>query len=605
MAIAPNAKKPVKPTQSPRATPTARSLARRALNPLALLCLLLLPYFAVFLAIRVQPAAEQFHRFQPFFLTTDFFRAFLVRPGGPVEYATAFLHHVAVSNWAASVLLAAVCGLGALLTSLLGKRLEQDFAPPASMVPLTLPALAAVSNLGQGLQLGLGYIMATAAIWGLIAWCGRMSGGRLMTGFTLALLVTYLGGWWAGSLFACWAALDSFGRNERVAALGWAALGIGATIPGGWATGNQWPEGVWLGIILHLLPPLICALGTLLSTRTPRRRWPRLVAPWLAVVMATGGGIAAWLSHDDLGAIRARIDFLAHQEAWSEVLREADQLPAVDISSEIRRQLALYEQGSLLDRLFTFTNQVVWNLLPGLDEGVDACRAQSQTLFRLGHVGIAEHFAHEALEWEGERPDVLRLLASINILKERPKAAQVFLNVLAQMPAQRAGARQWLRELEADPAGTKNPELSRVRPLIPRTDLPHDDLPTEPSLRQLLHANPSNRMALQYLLAHYLLQLDLKGVTDNLGRLRQQGWTQLPRHLQEAILLREKTDSVQIDCLGWGLSPEIEQRFRRLTEALERGDHLTPTGRHRLTAEFGDTFWHYYLVRQTAARPNS
>jgi hypothetical protein len=77
-------------------------------------------------------------------------------------------------------------------------------------------------------------------------------------------------------------------------------------------------------------------------------------------------------------------------------------------------------------------------------------RAQSETLLELGQVSEAERLAHEALELEGDRPDLLWVLAQINVLKDRPKAARIFLNALRQVPFQCERAETRPRELDRD-----------------------------------------------------------------------------------------------------------------------------------------------------------
>ena len=62
-------------------------------------------------------------------------------------------------------------------------------------------------------------------------------------------------------------------------------------------------------------------------------------------------------------------------------------------------------------------------------------------MFELGQVNEAEHMAQESLEFDGDRPDVLRVLAKINIIKGRPQAAAVFLNALRQIPFRAPGPR--------------------------------------------------------------------------------------------------------------------------------------------------------------------
>ncbi|HWI59105.1 MAG TPA: DUF6057 family protein, partial [Bacillota bacterium] len=301
----------------------------------------------------------------------------------------------------------------------------------------------------------------------------------------------------------------------------------------------------------------------------------------------------------------AQIEYYASQKDYEKVLTTAASVKGLKPAAEIRLQLALYHSGRLCQDLFSFTNQANWRLLPSLGGGLDASRAQSQTLLELGQVSEAEHLAHEALEWEGERPETLRLLAQINILKDRPQAARVFLNVLRQVPTQRQWAENYLRQLAANPRLPEDKELALIRTRLVKTDLPHVDIPVETFMRQLLHSNPRNQMALEYLMAHYLVSLEMGKLVERLKDLDAFGYTTLPRHLEEAILLHQQIKHVQVDLCGHPIRPETLQRFQQWSEAIRQGAFMSPQGRAELARDFGDTYWYYFLARQGANNPSN
>jgi hypothetical protein len=273
-------------------------------------------------------------------------------------------------------------------------------------------------------------------------------------------------------------------------------------------------------------------------------------------------------------------------------------------SSEVRLHLALYHTGRLTSDLFSFPNQVGWDLLPGLSKGTEPCRAESQTLLELGQVGPAEHYAHEAWEMEGDRPDTLNIIAKINILKDRPRAARVFLNLARQFPFEGEWAASALEDMKSDPALSHDPEIARIRGLMVTTDLPHDECPTEQLLRQLLHSNKTNQMAFEYLVAHYLLTLELKKVMERVGQMPELGYQGIPRHCEEAILLFQQRNHILVDLRGRSVRPETIQRFRAFSEPMRNRAFQTAEGRAAMARDFGDTYWFYYYTRPAAMRNN-
>jgi hypothetical protein len=588
--------------------------------------------------LRIEPALEYEHSAPVFLLSRSFFRPFLTYPGGLVDYAAAFLAQLsrddrlgALSFTVMGVLiyLAARTLLGKLSG---GAPSVAPYGPPLVLLFLRerydFPSLA----IGLGLLLCLGLAMSYLMLPRTTSW------RRWAVCWAGAALLFYVAGVWPCLLFAVLCGLHHVVRQRQgLMGLGCAALVL--VTPLGWLClpdtdlaklfspwGKEMP-GLYLaavylcfavaGVVLTLWP-----LASPPREHGPQARHkPAKAVPARPTIRRTGtrrvlalsvmllGWAAVWFGLDRPRKARAQIEYYASRHQHQEVLTAAARLQALDSASEVRLHLALYHTGRLGQDLFSFTNQAGWELMPALKHGLPACRPQSETLFELGQVNLAEHYAHEALEWEGERPDILRLLARVNILKGRPRAARTFLNVLAQVPLQRAWAQSWLRELEANPGLPDNAELARIRSRMVSTDLPHISLPTDSVLRQLLHANRKNQMAFEYLMAHYLLTRQVEKIVEEIGRLNDFAYTEIPRHYEEALLLHQQAKgSAAVDLQGRQIRPATLRRFQEFTAAVRRQAPDTPEGRQALVRDFGDTFWYHYVagrsaIDQSADRP--
>ena len=66
-------------------------------------------------------------------------------------------------------------------------------------------------------------------------------------------------------------------------------------------------------------------------------------------------------------------------------------------------------------------------------------------------------------------------------------------------------------------------------------------LELESLLLRLLKRNRHNRMAFEYLMAHYLLTDKLEKLVANLYRFGDFDYPQLPRHCQEALIIYQET----------------------------------------------------------------
>ena len=307
------------------------------------------------------------------------------------------------------------------------------------------------------------------------------------------------------------------------------------------------------------------------------------------------------LTFDSSHRAIAQIEWAAQQGRWERVIKTARGLRGrPGPATRLAIHQALFHTGRLTEDLFKFPQQKGTDLLPSLRDGVKVCAPLSDTLIELGQVNLAEHYAHEALETTGERPRLLWQLARINVLLDRPRAARVFLHRLRQVPFHREEAGRRLRALEADPTLATEPDIARVRPLRATTDQAESHLPTELLLRQLLQSNRRNRMAFEYLLAHYLLTDQPDAVVGQLEALGGFGSWQTPRHIEEAMLVHLAAQGdVEPEVGGRRVSADTVRRHRELGARLsQHGNRLTGL-ETQLARKFGDTYWFYRLFGAT------
>jgi tetratricopeptide (TPR) repeat protein len=227
----------------------------------------------------------------------------------------------------------------------------------------------------------------------------------------------------------------------------------------------------------------------------------------------------------------------------------------------------------------------------------------SNMLFDLGHVNYAEKWAHEALAIEGNRPWILKRLALINVLKGRIEAARTFAGLLQRSPLHKAWADRLMHALDVNPAMPGNRELARIRTCLFTADHPGNYAETEEMLGQLLEEDPKNRMAYDYLMAHYMLTGQLDRLVRNLGRLQGFGVPTIPQYYQQALAmyntaLREKGLPGVYEPL---VSRAVHERLSRFRKALRRHNRDLEAGRAGLAAEFGDTYWYYYIFNESGA----
>ena len=315
---------------------------------------------------------------------------------------------------------------------------------------------------------------------------------------------------------------------------------------------------------------------------------PGLWLPVFALIIA--------LSHPTQGKLLAEIDWCAGRSDWARIIELGRKVREPDSASVHDINRALAHGDLLLDRMFEFPQKREWEFWINLSKSMDLTKLvkSSELLLELGHVNRAERMAAESLELNGYSPEILQQLFLISVLKGQPKTGLPFLNLLSCTLWHRGWAESYRQALEIDPALSNDVGLQKVRPLMVRQDyvgaIP-DNVLMQISLRQ----NPENRLSFQYLMAFYLLSGQLEKVAQNLERVRALQLPVLPRHLQEAIVLFEKTNpGTQLDLHGLAISPSIEQRYQRFNEAAVRC--TAETAPVLLAKEFGDSYWYFFIA---------
>lgn len=276
---------------------------------------------------------------------------------------------------------------------------------------------------------------------------------------------------------------------------------------------------------------------------------------------------------------------------WAGVLAVLANDPLTNAARRLYAVRALAETGRLPTELFTFFHTVGPELLAARPLRAQRAMAHAaDTVLELGHLNLAERWAFDSLEMEGETPAVLRLLVRIHLLKDLPRAAEVFANRLALATGKdpSAGA-AWL--------AAEAPAVERLRTNLVTTDEVGVPLTTETVLRRAWQANPRNRMAFEFLMAHYLLTRQLPAAMEVLAAQWQGSDATLPRHYAEAVVLfRHLQGSAGLARTGLAerVPPAVEARFRAFAEQMQQAGSEVHARLRRIARDFANTYWFYH-----------
>lgn len=565
-----------------------------------------------------------------FFWGTDFFIPFLHRPGGLATYAAAFLAQLDYLAWLGGLVAVIETALLYLASRSLFFQINLTSSGLAAFAPICLWLILQNRYAFPVAEITVGLLLA---LWFSVLYSRFLSRPPVFrlplfwllvlvlfwgAGTTSALSVIGIGGFCElrcnrqlRSAIACWLAVLLV---PLVCYL--AEIGLLATLP---SWGSGWPA--LAAILLYAFYPLAFAIlmfgfpdrsrGDSSRPQSaylpadqhqgkPTRRYTNIRLQWPRYALGLSFAALLYFSLDRQEQTSLRVSYFADEKQWDKVLANASPNALANPATRLYATLALFHTGRLASDLFSLRQTKADDLLPDTSRGLQVCPPLAETLLELGQINLAEHWASEVLELRGAHPPVLKTLAYINVLKNRPEAARIFFTRLEQIPFQRAWAARRLQALSVDARLSSDPELVPLWPRVVTTDNPDYQLATTSLLQQLLLSSPRNSMAFQYLMAHYLLTLQLDKLVGELWRLDQLACTDIPRHYEEAILLFLKSNPGKtVDLKGRRIRPATLRRFNALDVLMNQNQGRTAGLEPNLHRNFGDTLWFYFLFGQT------
>ncbi|MHC4744588.1 MAG: DUF6057 family protein [Planctomycetota bacterium] len=252
------------------------------------------------------------------------------------------------------------------------------------------------------------------------------------------------------------------------------------------------------------------------------------------LLLAIAGGAGFFCRNEDLRT-RFKVDYYAYHKMWPQLLTTAQRSPRDPfVAHAVNR--ALYHVGRLGYDMFSWPQHSDYLFLS--DEKYRWMYWQIFDVFlEIGVVNMAENALTECLEGLGSRPMILRRLALIHMVKGNLGSAKIYLGALEKTLFDAGWAKHYLARLETDPDLSGDRYVQHLRSICLDKDCPIYSLYKEKTLLWLLEKNSQNRMAFEYLMAWCMLNRRLDGLIENLERLQDFDYPELPTHYEEAALI--------------------------------------------------------------------
>lgn len=290
------------------------------------------------------------------------------------------------------------------------------------------------------------------------------------------------------------------------------------------------------------------------------------------------------------------IDYYAYEGNWPKVLSTAQRHPDGNVAAHAANR-ALYHTGRLGYDMFRYPQNpdAIFLNIRRYDY---IYWLRFDTYIGLGYTSMAEFDLIEALGTYGDRPMVLKRLALVNMIKNNTGAARTYLGALGKTLFDSDWANDYLARMESDPNLSNDKEIQRLRSEMIKDDYafasPTSRLSTK-ILAEPLEKNKNNRMAFEYLMTYYLLTKQLDKFAENIGRLNDFDYKEIPRLYEEAILLyRSMGKTVELGKRE--ISSQSQERFNKFRDTyFGKYEKDKNAALSELTKNYGDSYLFYYV----------
>ena len=308
--------------------------------------------------------------------------------------------------------------------------------------------------------------------------------------------------------------------------------------------------------------------------------------------------LSYYLNFDETLKLKLKIEYYADQERWEEIIQESQLLEGTEIEREniFHVDRALCHLGSLLDNLFQYNQKYgVDGLFLTKFIGSQIAIQSSDLYFDLGHITASRVMAYEGFTKYKYHPKIIQRLAITNIIQGDIEAAKKFILLLKGSIIYKASAQEYENYIR-EPVKIRKGSLIYDKRLLAVTDdffinnkLPRIDL------QNLVETNNRNRTAIDYLFAYYLLEGNINAIYDNLHYLNDVGYTKVPLHVQEAVLMYGMRNKIEPKVLvqTCDIDENAFKDYIRFVLVLRENLNDDVKAQKILESQFGKTYWYY------------
>ncbi len=557
-----------------------------------------------------------------FLFDIEYFKDFLLYPGGLTEYFSNFLAQFFYHKWLGVTIITALTFIASFITRKIYQKLSGNRIPYLHLLPSLL--FVALYQ-GQSMELALGYILAAMAFLAYLS-CAKKTNKYIFVVIAFILLYFVSAGFSIIFLVSSFVYELIHIKKQKTLLLLLSYLALGMLIP--------FISCRWIFVIsvkdayLYLLPlipafsvptaniisifflpllPFIALVKFAPSETNKTKNILKISLPFILLGLLSIFVFTKSLNKDY--KLLLQIEKLALEEEWTELLQTSAQNPNGSDIIASYTNLALYKTGNLPWDMFRFIQFHNENgLILKWRTSSDILMAGSNVYFYLGLNNAAYRWAFEDLVVEGATQQVLKRLILTSMINKDYLVAEKYISILEKSLYYKKWAKRYRRMLNNDPAVNSDPLLGEKVKQLAHNNSFITVINNEPNLKLLLQSNPRNKMAFEYLMAQYLLKKDIEGFAGQIENIRNFQYNKLPSSYEEALLVYyifHETDKKDLGDLS--ISNNTLKRFNAYSEGYSKYKSNKDMAIKALRPEFGGTYWyyHHFVDRQSSKETNS
>jgi hypothetical protein len=287
------------------------------------------------------------------------------------------------------------------------------------------------------------------------------------------------------------------------------------------------------------------------------------------------------------------LEKMVFQGKWNEAIEYHEKYPSENMIGQYFYNIALSESGQLCDRLFHGRQDFGTGslFLPWSSEHINW---GAYSFYAIGLINEAQRWAYEEMVVYGPSPQNMKLLVKSSLINGKYTLAKKYTGILKNTLFYNSWAKEY-EKLIGDSLGiNSNPDLGKKVKILPRSDFfvflesPEQNLPV------LVDETPANKEAFEYLMSWLLLSKEVETLVNNIRLMKKIGYTRIPKHIEEAIMIYYNSQGVFPDLGGLSVSNETVLRFEQYLGAYLKARQNPGTMKEKMQKQFGNTFWYYF-----------